>query len=43
MKSREADNVFWKHCFDTICPNEQGQEELLEIYRNTGDISNTIR
>lgn len=41
MKSREADNVFWKHCFDTICPNEQGQGMERKI-KSTGENKESV-
>lgn len=43
MRNKDVDNVFWAHCFDTICPNKVRQEELLETYEKTGQIASSIQ
>lgn len=42
VKCRKVDNVYWKHCFDTICPSKKKQDELLSTYESTGKIPNSI-
>lgn len=39
---KKVSNVYWKHCFDTICPSKSKQEEILDIYESTGEIPNSI-
>ncbi len=33
INAKTNENVFWQHCFDTICLDRKKQEELVEIYK----------